>query len=167
MKKPHRTSEATIVMLVKLLYGILDEPQQYAADQVIRGAVKSQVKLAAYDNPELGIVGCSLNTFKKLCSGLGEGFEGVEDLRLLVNRAFSKLKTKKTKPGSRRSLQDDKAKLQKVISAQDVDLQRLTLVITELMRLSLDLATLDLVSPKEYYDLEIKKIMKILGTRRL
>jgi hypothetical protein len=165
-KRSHATRDS-VINLIKLLDAALTAPVNYVAIPGFRLAVTSQLKLAAFDDPEHGILGSSLNTFKKICAELGEGFYGVEILRLKLDRAFSKLKKDRREPGSRRSLQDEKQKLIKDRASQDVDLHRFTIVVTDLLALCSELVTLDLVDRERYYKLEIERIMRMLGTRRL
>lgn len=167
MSRRSRATRESVINLIKLLDAALATPVEYVTIPGFRMAVTSQLKLAAFDDPEHGIFGSSLNTFKKICAELGEGFEGVENLRLKLDYAFSKLKKDRRKPGSRRSLQDEKQKLLKERASQDVDLHRFTLVVTDLLALCSELVTLDLVDREQYYQLEIKRIMRMLGTRRL
>jgi hypothetical protein len=161
-----KANKASVVRLIELLGQVLDTPTQFLGDDDLRVAVKSQKSLAAYNNTERGIVSCSLNTLKKLASGVGEGFHGLESLRVDADKAFSKPRPK-NKPGSRRTLQENKAKLERIVSSQDVDLQRLNLVISAMAKLCKELVELELLDRKAYYDLEIERIYNMLQKRRL
>lgn len=167
MNKKRRATKDSVVKLVKLLDVATCNPGDYVANQGLKMAVTSQLKLAAFDDPEHGVVGCSLNTFKKICSQIGEGFDGVDKMRVRLDRAFSKQKKSKRQAGSRRSLQEEKHKLTMERASQDVDLQRLTLVVTDLLALCAELVTLELMDRERYYELEVARILKMLGTRRL
>jgi len=162
----YKASRESVILLVELLNKVIDSPFEYTDDKSLQAAVKSQLNLASYSDLERGIYGCSLNTLKKITSGIGEGFDGLEKLRVLAALAFSKRRPQKQKPGSRRTLQEDKAFLLKRISSQDADLQRLNLVISSLLNLSRELAQLDLVDRNAYYELEINRIRHMISERR-
>jgi len=140
MASDPKATKESVVRLVELLHRVLNSPHEFIHDDYLKAAVKSQIKLAAYSDADRFIYGSSLNTFKKITAGFGEGFEGIENLRVLVGRAFAKQKPRKNKPGSRRTLQEDKANLLKVVASQDADLQRMNLVICSLSNLSRELA---------------------------
>lgn len=165
MNSGMKASKESVVNLIELLNQVIDSPAQFLGDDDLREAVKSQLNVVAYSNPERGIFSCSLNTFKKLISGAGEGFDGVEALRVEARRALSKPRTKK-RPGSRRSLQEDKAQLERIVSSQDVDLQRLNLVISAMAKLCKQMVELELLDRKAYYELEIGRIYNMLRARR-
>lgn len=103
---------------------------------------------------------------KKIAGGIGEGFGGLETLRVQAELALAKPRPKK-KSGSRRTLQEEKAKLERIVASQDVDLQRLNLVISAMAQLCKELVVLELLDRKAYYDLEIGRIYNMLGKRRL
>ena len=166
MNSSMKANKESVVRLIELLNQVIDTPAQFLGDDDLRVAVKSQLKLAEYNNSERGIVSCSLNTLKKLASGVGEGFDGLEALRVESGRALSKPRPK-NKPGSRRTLQEHKTKLESIVSSQDVDLQRLNLVISAMAKLCKELVELELLDRKAYYDLEIGRIYNMLGERRL
>lgn len=161
-----KANKESVVRLIELLIQVIDTPAQFLDDDDLKMAVKSQLKLAEYNNSEQGIVGCSLNTLKKIAAGIGEGFGGLETLRVQAEMALSKPRPKK-KPSSRRTLQEEKARLERIVSSQDVDLQRLNLVISAMAKLCKELVALELLDRKAYYDLEIGRIYTMLGKRRL
>jgi hypothetical protein len=165
MAGKRRPNKASVIHLIELLTQAVNTPADFSQDDPLREAVKTQLKLAAYCNEERGIIGCSLNTFKTLVSTLGEGFSGFESLRVEAEKALSR-RRKARIPNSRRSLQEQKANLMKVISSQDRDLQQLNLVISEMKNLCSHMVDLDLIDRRAYYELEIKRICQMLQARR-
>lgn len=165
MDGKRRATKASVVQLIELLTQAANTPSEFSQDDPLREAVKTQVKLAAYCNEERGIVGCSLNTFKALACTLGEGFAGVEALRVKAEKALIR-RPRPRVANSRRDLQEKKANLEKIIASQDRDLQQLSLVISEMKSLCNHLVDLDLIDRKAYYELEISRINQMLQKRR-
>ncbi|MGE8437234.1 MAG: hypothetical protein ACN6P2_11915 [Pseudomonas palmensis] len=165
MDGKRRATKASVVKLIELLAQAVNTPSEFSQDDPLREAVKTQVKLAAYCNEERDIVGCSLNTFKALASTLGEGFSGVEALRVEAEKSLSR-RPRARVANSRRDLQEKKANLEKIIASQDRDLQQLSLVISEMKSLCNQLVDLDLIDRRAYYELEISRINQMLQQRR-
>lgn len=165
MDGKRRATKASVVQLIELLTQAANTPSEFSQDDLLREAVKTQVKLAAYCNDERGIVGCSLNTFKALACTLGEGFTGVEALRVKAEKALSR-RPRARVSNSRRDLQEKKAYLEKIIASQDRDLLQLSLVVNEMKSLCNHLVDLDLIDREAYYELEISRINQMLQKRR-
>ncbi|SDG12317.1 hypothetical protein [Phytopseudomonas seleniipraecipitans] len=163
MKKSSDEKRKGLVLgRIALLHAIIDAPHQYVSDEPVRIALSSQLAFSRYENPNMGICGCSLNSLKTQARNVGEGFNGMEKLRVAAHKAILAVKRSKKVPGSRRSLQEIKLTLEQKISSQDRDLLHLTLVIKELRELSLNLTKDFVVDKKLYYDSEIRRIDSML-----
>lgn len=161
-----REGRGSIVNLLMLLHDITNNPGRYRDDTELKEALTTQVSLAAYANADRGIKGFSLNTFKKHAHGLGETFQGVDQVRKSALNALAKNgKESRKKPDSRRSQNEMIDKLKKERAAQDVDLMRYVMIVMELKALAQKLAEQDLPDKYGYYQKEISRIDLMFITR--
>lgn len=148
----------SLVSRIRLLHSVVENPREYVGDECIKAALSSQLAFARYENSSLNIGSCSLNSLKKYAGQLGEGFDGLEKLRIAAYKAIRSVKKTRKVSGSRRSLQEQKAILERKITSLDRDLLHLTLVIKELRLLSLNLTRDVILDKKAYCDTEMRRI---------
>lgn len=161
-----REGRGSIVNLLMLLHDITNNPERYRDDAELKAALTTQVSLAAYANADRGIKAFSLNTFKKHAQGLGETFQGIDQVRKNAFNALEKRAAKsRKKPDSRRSQNETINKLRKERAAQDVDLMRYVMIVMELKELAQKLAQQDLPDRCGYYKKEMSRIDLMLITR--
>lgn len=167
MKREKIDLRESVENLVRLLYSAINSPHLHAGNAGFMKALETQIGLARYEDEEEKIASTTINTFKKICSSLGEGFEGVDTLRKKALKTLrDKGKKPKKKPDSRRSKLEKEKHQQNIIGLQDKSLLHLTAIILALKWLSKELVTLDLQNPKAYYDKEIARIDSMLQNRR-
>jgi hypothetical protein len=159
----------SIVNIRSLLYDVIASPEKYLDRQDIFNALVTQGSMAEFSSEELGLMGCSINTFKTLASTtVIEGFKGLNNLRL---EAYALLQTTKKatrkKNGSRRDLNASNKKLQKSLSYRHAEIIVLVAICSELRMLSQKLALGDLSDRAAYFRKEIAVVdTKLLAIGR-
>lgn len=78
-----------------LLHDIIKDPELYRQSNALKSALISQGGLAKYINKELGIIACSLNTYKTASETLfSRGFAEIDQLRKAAKNAIEGKKAK-------------------------------------------------------------------------
>lgn len=85
-------NESSIRHLQSYLSTVLREPEKYLEDTRLLAALSSQSSLAKFELIEKGITSMSLNTAKRAAAAVfeGEGFDGINRLRINCADALSK-----------------------------------------------------------------------------
>jgi len=86
---------AAILALERLLSEVSGNPRAPAAKE-LGSALVSQAALAAFSAVDRGIIGCSLNTFKRMCVHIDGGFGAMDARRLRAAAALQAVATEPT-----------------------------------------------------------------------
>lgn len=159
----------SIVNLRSLLYDVIASPEKYINRQDVFNALVTQGSMAEFVSEELGLVGCSINTFKTLASTtVIEGFKGLNNLRLEAYTLLESInKGVRRKNGSRRDLNASNKKLEKSLSYRNAEVIVLVAICSELRMLSQKLALGDLPDRAAYFRKEIAVVdTKLLSIGR-
>jgi len=111
---PNNLRVVSTQALNDILRDIINNPETWIENKELMTVLKSQSKLAKWENVELKIIGCSLNTLKSCANKLlSDGFDGMDLRRNNALLAIEREVTKKLlpKPGSRGAL-EAKVKIQ-------------------------------------------------------
>ncbi len=126
-----------------LLRDVVTNPSKYKDNSYLLTSLKSQGALASYENDELGIKKCSLNTFKTASiEYLPGGFEEINELRLNAKLALDSPQEEvsentKTVAGSKRKADRLQRELDKVREHNCL----LSIIISEMKSKMKELAT--------------------------
>ncbi|KJG10176.1 hypothetical protein C0W96_06580 [Photobacterium kishitanii] len=113
----------------KLLESIISDPEPFKEDEIIKKSLISQGAIAKYENRELGIFSCSVNTYKSVSNDLLlRGFTEIDKLRLHAQDAILGKKNKAKKPPKGRiaALEDELKELKK---SAEIDKKTIELLI--------------------------------------
>jgi hypothetical protein len=89
MMKVLEKNQTKVLETEKLLRSIIDSPLEFKGDETLQKALKSQSSIAKYENQELHITTCSLNTLKSISDSiLDRGFLGFNELRVNAKTAI-------------------------------------------------------------------------------
>jgi hypothetical protein len=159
----------SVVNLRALLYAIIDSPELYSKNRDLYDALVSQASMVAYTSEEYQLVGCSLNTFKRVASStVSEGFNGINSLRIESYNLLSSFKTKtRVKKGSRRNLESDLKKLNRKLEVRELEIVTLIVVCEDLRALAKKLAMTELPNREKLWLKEMSVIdAKLLSIGR-
>ncbi|WP_133407301.1 hypothetical protein [Parashewanella tropica] len=111
----------SVVATSELLKSVIAEPSSYEADVDFIATLKSQGRLAKYENASLSITSCALNTLKTAADEiLEDGYEGLEQLRksaiLTINGHSEKREA---------SNKSSKLGLAKLVAEQELEITKL------------------------------------------
>lgn len=112
--------EDMITKKCDLLRDVVSNPSKYKENNYLHNSLKSQGALASYENEEIGIKKCSLNTLKTASiEYLSRGFEEINELRLSAKHKLDssqedKSENTKTLAGSKRKADRLKNELERV-----------------------------------------------------
>lgn len=126
-----------------LLLDVISNPTKYKDNETLSNSLKSQGALASYENEELGIKKCSLNTLKTASiEYLTRGFEEINELRLsakdkLESAHEDKSENTKTIAGSKRKVDRLKNELERVRERNYL----LSIIVSEMKSKMKELAT--------------------------
>lgn len=111
------TSQVKVLKTISLLKEVITNPTNFKNDKVLVKALKSQGGIAKYENAELDIAACSLNTFKTTSSSLLErGFLSLDELRInaklaVENALLGTKANKRTQTGLKQKIAELEAEL--------------------------------------------------------
>ena len=81
MESRIQLSIKSVEAVVTLLREVCSDPKNFESDASLLSSLLSQGRLAKYENPNRGIKGMALNTFKSAADEIRGGFLGVDKLR--------------------------------------------------------------------------------------
>ncbi|MBC3475716.1 hypothetical protein [Pseudomonas taiwanensis] len=157
-------SRKSMLKLHELLRNINESPQSYADDKRWLSVLATQHSLAEYSNPDLGVRGCAMGTFRNAASHLAIGFVGINKLRMSARARILELTAQKPKRASksRRDYVSEIASLNAQLKVMSRDLLQMQVVIYKLRIMSEQLATDDGIKDrKRWLDREMREVEMI------
>lgn len=133
MNKNQEINVQTTLNTQHLFLQILSSPDIFRADETLKLALKSQGKMAKYQNVEQGINTLSLNTLKSLSDQLLEGgYAELDKLRINARNALNNSTSGKVKTDSKAILRLQKAELERNLEIVQQSCFLLTTIIKEM-----------------------------------
>lgn len=156
----------SVKSLENLLKSSVSEPGAFTDNKEYLAALRSQRKLAAYSDDELGILPCALNTLKAHAGHvLDQGYQGLDILRIAAFEAIDnavethKQSNKSTKRGALNLLKQKEAELD-LLRQQNI---HLVYICQELKRLAQLYASSGDDTLKAICDKDMKRINTLLS----
>ncbi|MAY40779.1 MAG: hypothetical protein CMI05_00445 [Oceanospirillaceae bacterium] len=156
----------SVKSLESLLKSSVSEPGAFTDKTEYLAALRSQRKLAAYSDDELGIQPCALNTLKAHADhALDQGYQGLDQLRIAAIEAIEnaveshKQSNKSTKRGALNLLKQKEAELD-LLRQQNI---HLVYICQELKRLAQLYASSGDDTLKAICDKDMKRINTLLS----
>ncbi|MDE1462581.1 hypothetical protein [Spartinivicinus poritis] len=156
----------SIQALETLLLNIVNDPKAFLKEKGCIAALKSQRKLSAYQNDDLAIYPCALNTLKANADQLlSRGYSGLDGLRLHALEAIESAKqietrgNKTTKKGAINLLKEKEAE---IVLLQQQNMH-LVLICQELKRIAHTYASSGDEKIQALYKKDMKRINSLLS----
>lgn len=154
-------SRQSMLKLYDFLKSINNAPETYVHDKELLSILVTQRSLAEYSNPELGIRGCAMGTFRSSASRLAIGFDGINGLRMSARAKLLKLASQKPAKAqkSRRDYVSEIASLKQQIKTMSRDLSQMQVVVYKLRVIAEHLATdSDIRDRKKWWRREMREV---------